>query len=159
MNNVAFRNKEEELERLVQEMEAVKNTIKEIGATVARIERHIKRAFDVPKPSPKRAPPKKKHEPTNGQDATPTISAKEAQAIFDDLSVLFDESQGDAIKDRLQKMAIPDLRILANELGVTLRSRPSKKSLCSGIIGRLNERKMLSRNVNLTQPQSSAVVK
>lgn len=159
MNNVAFRSKEEELERLLKEIEAVKSTVKEIGATVARIERHVKRAFDVPKLHPKKASTKKKHEPTNGQDSTPRISAKEARAIFDDLSVLFDESQSDAIEDRLQKMAIPDLRILASELGVTLRSRPSKKSLCSGIIGRLNERKMLSRNVNLTQPQSTAIGK
>ena len=154
MSKTAFRDQREELERLVQEIESIKSTIKEVGATVSRIERHVRRAFDVPKPSKEKRHGKKCYEPTKTQLATPAISPNEALKVFDELSVLFAEGQGAGIEARLQKMTTPDLQLLARELGVPLRSRPSKKSLCSRIVGRLNERAMLSKNVNITQPQT-----
>ena len=154
MSNAPFRNEKEELEHLVQEIEAVKNTIREIGVTVSRIERHVKRAFDVPKLSKERDLRKKCHEPTKVQTETPTMSANEVLMVFDELSILFGEGQGPTVEDRLEKMTIPDLQLLANQLGVTFRSRPSKKRLYSGIIRRLNERRMLSKNTNITRPQS-----
>ena len=153
-NEGAFRTREQELERLIQEIADVKCAVGEISATVNRIERHVRRAFDLPKPSrgkSGRADSAKTEEP---REETPTISPDRALKIFDDLSNLTCDGQGVAAEGRLQQMPIPDLRILAHELGITFRSRPSKKTLCLGIIGRLNERAMLSKNVNITQPQS-----
>ncbi len=153
-NGSVFRTKEQELERLVQEIEDIKSSVREIGSAVSRIERHVKRAFDVPVRPKGKVSNKKLMETTASRVETPTISAKEARAVFNDLSVLFNDGQRAVAHDKLQNMPVPDLRALAHELGVTFRSRPSRKSLCTGIMGRLNERAMLSKNVNLTRPQA-----
>jgi hypothetical protein len=50
-------------------------------------------------------------------------------------------------------MPIPDLKVMAHELGVTFRSKPSRKDLSVGIRGRISESVMLSKNVNTTQPR------
>ena len=155
-NSSVFRTKEQELERLVREIEDVKSSIREIEATVTRIERHVRRAFDAPLRPKDKVPNKKLVEKTAASDGMPTISADEARAIFNDLSLLFNDGQRAIAHERLQSMSIPDLRFLARELGVTFRSRPSRKSLCTGIMGRLNERAMLSKNVNLTRPRAAS---
>ena len=155
-NGNAFRSKEQELERLVQEIADVKCAVREISVAVGRIERHVRRAFEIPKPSREKASKEKNLEGVETRGEAPTISPEEALKIFDDLSVLYGEGRGTVAEDMLQKMSIPDLRLLARELGVTFRSRPSKKSLCSGIIGRLNEKAMLSKNVNVTRPRTES---
>ena len=155
-NSSVFRTREQELERLVQEIEDVKISLKGIGATVSRIERHVRRAFDIPVQPKAKVPRRKSAETTAVRDETPTVSADEALAVFDDLSGLFQDGQRAAAHDRLQHMPIPDLRVLAHELGITSRSHPSRNSLCTGIMGRLNERAMLSKNVNLTRPRAAS---
>jgi hypothetical protein len=47
---------------------------------------------------------------------------------------------------------------MAHELGVSFSSKPSRKTYTSGIIGRVNESVMLSRNTNLTQPRSQSAL-
>ena len=155
-NSSVFRTKNQELERLLGQIDDIKTAVKEIGTTVSRIERHVRRAFDVPS-QPKNNGPRKRpvEKPTLG-DGTPTISGNQARDLFDDLSILFSDGQRAVAHEKLQDMSLPDLRLLAHELGVAFRSRPSRKNLCDGIIGRLNERAMLSKNTNLTPPQASS---
>lgn len=150
-----FRTRKQELERLVREIEDVKNNVRDISATVSRIERHVRRAFDVPVPPKDTVSRKKGSETTNARGETPTISTDDALGIFDDLAVLFSGGQAAMAQERLDQMSAPDLRLLAHELGVTFHSRPSRKSLCSGIIRRLHERALLSKNINILRPQAS----
>jgi hypothetical protein len=42
-------------------------------------------------------------------------------------------------------MSIPDLKLIAHELGVSFSSKPSRKGLHAGIRGRISESVMLSR--------------
>lgn len=149
--NGSFRSKEEELERLVKELETVKNSIKDASATLNRIERHMRRVFAIPQQPNGASATERSASSAKSRSQAPTISSAEALTIFDELSVLFDEGQGDAAHVRLQQMHVPDLRVVADALGVSFRSRPSKPSLCSAIVRRINERAMLSKNVNATQ--------
>ncbi len=63
------------------------------------------------------------------------------------------------VENKLQKMLSPDLKLMAYELGVTSSTKASKKALHKGIIGRLNERKMLSKNINVTPSQKEQMEK
>ena len=155
-SNTAFRSKEEELERFMREIEAVKNSVKDAIATLNRIERHMRRVFEIPQQPNGAAAKKRAPGSVKSRSEKPTISSDEALDVFDDLSALFDDGQAEAAQNRLQRMHVPDLRLVAQELGVTFPSRPSKRSLCSAIVRRINERSMLSKNVNASPQQTLA---
>jgi len=154
-----FRSKEEELQRLTQDIAEIKSSIKEISIAVDRIGRHVKRSFGV-LPKPKSSiqtsskGEKKKHPKKEA-----TITPDQALSIFDELSLSFSNDNPQEVENRLQEMIVPDLKLLAHELGVTFPTKPSKKALCSGIIGRLNERAMLSKNINVTPSQKEQMQK
>jgi hypothetical protein len=78
-------------------------------------------------------------------------------AIFDELKSLSLLTDNEQAVERLEQMSIPNLKIIAHELGVTFKSKPSKRSLVSAIRGRLNESLLLSKNVNVTQPRSATL--
>lgn len=146
-----FRNKEEELQRLTQEIAGLKSSMKEIALSLSRIERHVKRSFGIP-PKTTKIQNKSSRKTTQKKREEPTISPEEALKLFDEFSEDWDADNPELVKDKLQEMFLPNLKLIAHELGVTFKSKPSKKKLCEGIMGRLNERAMLSRNVNVTSP-------
>lgn len=148
-----FRSKEQELERLTNEIASIKEAINEISAALGKIERHVKRSFGVPpKPNSVSNSRSKKKEPKSSRKE-PTITPEEALNIFDGLASHWDGGNQSEVVNKLQEMIVPNLEILAHELGLTFKSKPSRKVLCAGIMGRLNERSMLSKNVNITSPQ------
>ena len=148
-----FRSKEEELQRLTQEIEEIKTSIREISAAVVRIEKHVRRSFGVPrKPSARTTSPAEKKEKKHTKDE-PTITPNQALSLFDELSVSSDGISNPEVERRLEKMTVPNLLLVAKELGVTFATKPSKRSLCSGIVGRLKERAMLSKNINASLSQ------
>ena len=150
-NSSAFRTKEEELGRLVKEIEEVRNNMKEASAALNRIERHMRRVFAIPQQANGGAAKRRVVGSAKSRLEVPTMSSGEALTVFDELSALFDDGKAEAAQDRLEQMHVPDLRLVAQELGVTFGSRPSKRTLCSAIIRRINERSMLSKNVNSVQ--------
>ncbi|MFZ9674251.1 MAG: hypothetical protein ACO3A1_08190 [Flavobacteriaceae bacterium] len=148
-----FRNKEEELQRLTQEIADIKSALKDISMAVGRIERHVKRSFGVPeKPKNPSVSSNSKKETTTPKDL-PAITPEEALSLFDEFSLIFRDKGSIEVEKKLKSMNVLELKLMAHELGVTFSSKPSIKALCSGIIGRLNERAMLSRNVNVTPSQ------
>lgn len=149
-----FRNKEEELQRLTQEIVDLKATMKDMASSLTRIERHVKRSFGVPSKSKSSEKTKPRQKSTERKKEEPTITAEDALKLFDELSESWDRQETTLIKGKLQEMTIPNLKLIAHELGLTFKGRPSKKTLCTGIIGRLNERSMLSKNVNITAPRT-----
>lgn len=154
-----FRSKDEELGKLLRELSEIKAAIKDISSAVARIERHVKRSFDIaanPKSGKPRVQPRGSKK---GTFAKPSITAQQALELFDELSLKWDRSNPQVIEKQLQEIAVSDLKLLAHELGITFPTKPSRKSLCSGIIGRLNERIMLSTNVNISPSQREQMKK
>ena len=153
MSNSKFRSQSEELAYLLRQIEEVRQTLKEVNAATSRIDRHVRRVFDIPKkPAARASDTAAASKPAIA--AAPAISVKDAQDLFDDLSLLYTNGNAAEVKDRLDRLPVPELRVLSRELGVTMRSRSSKKSLCAAIIGRLNERAMLSKNLTLQRRQS-----
>lgn len=136
-----FRTPEEEIKELVKELRELKDVLRGISGTVARIEARAKRAFPAafPRGSPgPRSPAPKIIDP-------PTISQEEALKLYDDLVVLAKQGDKGEVQQRLEKMALPDLSFLSRELGVSLGKRkPSRKVLTDGVLGRINESMMLS---------------
>ena len=149
-----FRNKEEELQRLTQEIAILKSTMKDIASSLTRIERHVKRSFGIPPKNKSSGKSKLKQNSTGSKKEKPTITSEDALRLFDELSELRDKQEPSIIEGKLQEMIIPNLKLIAHELGLTFKGKPSKKTLCTGILGRLNERAMLSRNVNITAPRA-----
>jgi len=153
-----FRTKEEELHRLAEEIAGIKSAIKEISAAVDRIERHAKRSFGIsPKSGGSRASSRGAEKKLPKEQ--PLITPNQALQVFDELSEKWDRERPQEVEDRLQNMPIADLKVIAHELGVTFTTKPSKKSFCNGIIGRLNERNMLSKNINVTPSHMKRVQK
>ncbi len=153
-NQHPFRSRDEELEYLGRQLGDVKDALREILGRVNQIERHVKRAFGVSS-LPGQATARRAG-PPRGDSETPTISPEQVRPIFDDLTRMWKEESPERVEAKLQDMGMPDLKLMAHELGLSFASKPSRKILVSGIIGRVNESLMLSRNTNLTQPRSQS---
>jgi hypothetical protein len=156
MSDNDFRNKHQELEHLFQELKQTKDLMRDISVKMSQIERHVKRAF-IPLETPKRNRRNSDAPKRERRYEQPTINEIQALAIFDDLKSLLNADRGDEVSERLEKMAAPDLRVVAHEVGLTFASKPSKRLLVSRIRSRVNESILLSTNVNVTEPRSASL--
>ena len=152
--NSLFPSPPEELEQLRQEITEIKTHLKEIANRLALIQRRVDRVFLPPKPvrlRPDRVPTKK----ANVSTQLPTISPARALEIFEEMTAIWRANGGQLVEERLRRIEIPDLRLVAHEVGITFDRKPSRKLLQSKIIGRINESIMLSTNRNVTVPRSA----
>lgn len=136
-----FRTPEEEVKELVKELRELKDVLREISSKVAHIDARAKRSFPAAFPKAQAGPrvsgPKIKD--------PPTISPQEALKLYDDLLAMAKQGDKEEVQNRLKTMGLPDLALLSRELGVSLgKSKPSRKVLLNGILGRINESMMLS---------------
>lgn len=146
----SFRTPAEELHHLLEQVIEIRGVLRDVAAKLGQIERHAKRAFQAPKAAalPRPRPVVRSAQPP------PTITAAAALDLFDQLPGLLDSGGRKAVEERLGALELPDLKLLAQELGTPLPTKPSRKSLNAVIIGRVNESLLLSRNRNVTQPRS-----
>lgn len=147
----AFRSLPEEVARLREEVTAVRGVLKELSTRLSQIERHAKRVLTPPRP-PRTGP--------SGAARTrppqaPTMDAASVLHVFEELTALWRAEGGAPVAARLEALSLPDLRLMAQQLGLSMGSRPAKGGLVSGIVGRINESLLLSSNRNVTAPKSS----
>lgn len=136
-----FRTTEEEVKELVKELRELKDVLRDISRKVAQIEARAKRAFPSAFPKAQTGP----KPPTPKLTDPPTISPQEAIKLYDDLVATAKQGDKEDVQNRLKTMGLPDLALLSRELGVSLgKSKPSRKMLLNGILGRINESMMLS---------------
>ena len=154
-NQQPFRNRDEELAHLSRQMADIREALREIAGRVAQIERHVKRSFGVSQ-LPGQATIKGTKRPADGAPEQPTMSAGEAMSAFDGLVRTWKEQSPEQVESQLQEMGTADLKLMVRELGLSFASKPSRKALTAGIVGRINESIMLSRNTNLTPPRSQS---
>jgi hypothetical protein len=148
--NEAFRTPAEELRHLLDQITELKTTLRDIAGRVSHIEQHVKRAFRVPKsPGPQRSSARLPRPSVS----PPTLSPSQALSVFDELRPLLENHGRDGVEQRLSSLELPDLKIIVQELGAPMPSRPSRKALVAAIIGRVNESRLLSRNRNVTAPR------
>jgi len=147
-----FRSPPEELNALQAEINEVKAVLREISARLSRIERHAKRAFGVALVKKSLAQPRA--ERTRKPADAPTIKTEEALPLFDGLAEKWRTGAADKVDRELEEMAIADLKVVAHELGIASATKPTRRSLKDGIIRRVKESVMLSKNTNVTAPRS-----
>jgi len=144
-----FRSRDEELARLTSELSEIRGLMRDNSARLNQIERHVKRAFGI-RESPKQARPST----TEAAGQQSSISPEEALEQFRELTDVSREKGSTAVEDRLGQMSIPDLKLMAHELGVSFSSKPSRKNLHAGIRGRISESVMLSPSRGHHAPSS-----
>jgi hypothetical protein len=154
MSENFFRDKEEELQRLTQEIADLKSTMKDMASSLTRIERNVKRSFGIPPKSQSSVASKPRQKIAESKKEEATITPEESLRLFDELSEDWGNQKQGLIEGRLQEIPVQNLKVIAHELGLTFKGKPTKKVLYEGIISRLNERAMLSRNINVTSPIS-----
>ena len=143
-----FRTPSEELQHLLNQIGDIKTTLREIAGRVAQIEQHVKRAFGVTQPAVRQsgATPNARSRP---QLPPSSLSGEQAQAIFDELPRLLSTRGREGVEGRLAALEIQDLKLIAQEVGVPLPNKPSRRSLISVIVQRAAESRLLSTNRNL----------
>jgi hypothetical protein len=148
-----FRTPPEELQHLLGQIVEVKATLRDVAGRLSQIEQHVRRAFRVPK-----NPPSRPSGPRGPRPALPppSLSSAEALKLFDELPPLLESHGREGVERRLVGLGIPDLKLLVQELGAPLPSKPSKRALTAAIVGRANESLLLSRNRNITAPRSKS---
>ena len=147
-----FLSPREQLEDLLKQIAEMRGLLRNISDRLNQIERHAKRAFGPV------AETKKRERSSAGSDARedlPTMSPEEALNLFERLTTLWKEYGRSTVEQKLQELQVPDLKLMTHQLGVSFPSKPSRKALHAGIIGRINESVMLSKNVNVTPPRSA----
>jgi hypothetical protein len=147
-----FRSPPEELNALQAEIKDVKAVLREISARLSRIERHAKRAFGFAAPKRSDARPRGEHEQKPAE--VPTIKVEDALPLFDRLAEAWRAGAAEKVDRELEEMSIPDLKVVAHELGVSFATKPTRRTLKEGIIRRVKESVMLSKNTNVTAPRS-----
>jgi hypothetical protein len=137
----AFRSKEEEVSSLLQELATLRELIREIARKLTNIEARTKRAF--PSIATRRAAGRAQAK----ANVTPTISAPDALALYDQVVELAKSGAHDQAMDRLAQQSIPDLVVLSKELGLPIgKSKPSRNRLTKAILGRVKQSRMLSQH-------------
>ena len=152
--NELFRDPAQELERLREDLNQIKGLLKDIALRMSQIERHVKRAFIPASKRESSGNSVARQKRRSAPEEPPTIDAQQSLSIFDELKSILAINGTQTVSSQLDRMSIPNLRLMAHELGLTFKSRPSKKALSNGILRRMNESIMLSKNVNVTQPRS-----
>jgi len=152
-NNSDFRSPLEEFEHLNSELTEIKAILRDIAVRLNQIERHARRAFPGVK-LPKKSTTSSQRTRI-AENSEPTLTRDEALMLFETLRELAQKEGGAAIEKRLMDLSMADLRFLAQGLGVSMGSKPSRKKLNAGITGRVNESILLSKNVNVTEPRSA----
>jgi hypothetical protein len=148
-----FRSPTEELNHLLKQVTEIKDALREIGARVLQIERHVKRAFGVAADSEKKQPAQPRRQTAL---PPPTVTPAEALKLFDELLPLLRSAGPDGVRKRLSSVEVSDLKLLVQELGAPLPSKPSRSALTSAILSRASESILLSRNRNVRAPDGSS---
>lgn len=130
-----FRSVPEEVQKLLSEIEATRDTLKSVSARLASIERHVRRAFQVPKPAKKTAARRPESALTREQllGRFDELRSRMASTSVDDEGVL--NGWGD-----------DDLRALARELGASNTKKLSVAKIRAFVIQKVKESVMLGTN-------------
>ena len=130
-----FRSQQEEVERLLSEIEDTKDVLKKISARLSGIEKHVRRAFQIPKPVRERKAPSGK-----------TLSAKSREELmtrFDDVRNLYVESAPWAADRALSETPDDELRAIAKEIGLPDARKSGISQLRAGIMQKVRESSLL----------------
>lgn len=137
----SFRSRDEEVSRLLAEIISLREIMREISRKLSNLELRAKRAF--PNAVVKVQSPK----PKSSISEPPTLSAQAALQRYDQVVERVRLGAHGEANELLNQMNLPDLHLMFKELGLSLgKSAPSKKTIISGILGRVKQSVMLSHH-------------
>lgn len=143
-----FNTPHEEAVRLAEELRDTKAALRDIAASLNRIEARVRRAF--PSAFPKREPKPKR--PSGLDQQQPSMSAEAALDLYNELVEQTKRDGVEAVRQRLTTVALPNLALLRRELGVSLgKKKSSVRAEVEAILGRLNESVMLTQHADRQQ--------
>jgi hypothetical protein len=132
-----FRSVPEEVQKLLGEIEATKDTLKGVSARLASIEKHVRRAFQVPRPTKKAA----------GSTRTASnLSREQLLGRFDELRSRLDADASVDDDAVFSSWNDDDLRALANELGAANTKKLSIPKTRAFVLQKVRESVMLGTN-------------
>ena len=139
-----FRTADEEVEKLLEECQRLRSTLKEISSQIARMENRARRAFPVPakRVSERERIRSAKVSGEGSSQLTPT----QALAEFDKAVQL---ARGDPQRAEtfLLDKKPEDLTAIARELGISFaKGKPSIRAVKDAVFGRIRESLMLSKH-------------
>lgn len=134
-----FRSIPEEVQRLLKEVRDAKETLKTISARLTSIEKHVRRAFQVPRP-----PHQSKARAE--QPRASSMSRDQLLSGFDVVRAKFVESNSMASEELLTDYADEDLRALAKELGVSNTRKLGLNGIRDAVMQKVRESALLGTN-------------
>ena len=138
-----FRTPEQEVSRLLDELASVREQMRGIAGTLARLELRAKRAF------PNVASDRRLRASKGRLSTEATLTPEKALELYDSAVREVKSGSQDKALDLVRNLALPDLLVLHKELGLSLgHSKPSKKMILNGIFGRIKQSVMLSQHSN-----------
>jgi hypothetical protein len=131
-----FRSGTEEIDKLIAEIGETKATLKGMAVRLDAIEKHLRRVFQLPKPS----------RPARGQRSAQVDTAHNRDALlamFDDLRHA--QASGDmaAVDVILARLPEPDARALAKEIGIAGAKKNGLAKVRQSILQRVRESVLL----------------
>jgi phosphoglycolate phosphatase-like HAD superfamily hydrolase len=140
-DHLEFRTPEQEVLKFLEECAEIRLTLKTISAQLGRMELRAKRAF----PAVVEQLRERKNRTT--RSAVASITPEQALAEFDRIVKLASSGASQEAERALEKMAGPDLLLIAKELGVSFpKSKPSVKATREAIFGKVRESILLTRH-------------
>ena len=155
MNNELFRTPDEEITQLLEEINGMKQVIRDISGKLGRIEKRLKVSFPSAVTT-KVTMAKKKTGASPKVRQEPSITPEEAKSRYEQWVELEHDQQTAVIQHELSELSLPNLLLTARELGLSLGSKkPSMKVLSGLILNRIRQSAMLTWHSNITRPDSA----
>ncbi|MET4207770.1 hypothetical protein [Bradyrhizobium sp. LA2.1] len=140
-NETPFRTPDEEVQKLLEECEELKRTLKTISFQLSRMENRVKAAF------PAAAAKIKEQRTAQSAQRKSTLSTEQALAEFDNVVRLASSGATSEAETYLSRRPSADLLAIAKEVGVTFPSnKPSVRAMLEAILGKVRESLLLSRH-------------
>lgn len=140
-----FRSPPEEVERMLSELESVKEAIRALAGRVAAIDKHLRRVYQVPSAS--------RRGRSSRQPAVPSADREAILGRFDSLRSLYMNHGAEAVENPLKAIGEDDLRDLARELGLPNSRKGGVQRLRDLITQRLRESSLLGVGSVLRGPE------
>lgn len=137
-----FRSVPEEVARVLKELEATRASLQTIAKSLTSMEKHIRRAFDIPKPLRERKAQSSRLG-ERSQDRTALL------ARFDLLRKDFAGSDPTGVANAMREYTDVDLRALARELGLSGARKVSLTKVNEFIVQKLRESALLGGSAML----------
>lgn len=139
--NPEFRTPEQEVLKFLEECAEIRLTLKTISSQLGRMEMRVKRAF------PAVTEQRQERKSRTSRSSMASITPEQALSEFDRIVKMAAAGASQEAERTLEKMAAPDLLLIAKELGVSFpKSKPSVKSAREAIFGKVRESILLTRH-------------